>query len=57
MTIKITYKNGRVLEQKVNYVYIEEDRVCFTVFKEVHSIFHEPVIIPRKNITGIKLDF
>lgn len=50
ITLKITYKNGNELSQKINYLHIEDGKLFYTVDKNPHPVFQEPVSIPLENI-------
>ena len=50
MKLTIIYKNGNQLEQLVNYVHLENGAIYYTMNKQVHGTFQEPVRIPIENI-------
>lgn len=55
MTIIITYKNGTTLEQKVNYLHVEDSVIWFTVDSKAHAIYQEPVRIPLENVQDLRV--
>lgn len=55
MKIQITYKNGNKLEQKVNWLHIEEGQIVFSKENKVGAIFSMPVFVRLKNIKELKV--
>lgn len=49
-TIKIYYKNGNVLKQRVHYVHTEWGTLYFTVKQNPSDAITLPVEVPLKNI-------
>lgn len=55
ITLKITYKNGNELIQKVNYVHIEDNQIFYTRATNPSPVFREPVSIPLDNIKTLDI--
>lgn len=50
MKIRITYNNGRILEDRVNYLHVASGKVFYTVDSRAHEVFQNQVVIPLENI-------
>lgn len=56
MELDISYKNGTKLTHKINYLHFENGFIYFTIDKNPHPIFQEPVKIPLENIYAFEVN-
>lgn len=55
MTIKITYKNGTMLMNKVHYVHAEDGKLYFTRVMNPAPVVQTPTIIPLEYVESFKV--
>lgn len=56
MLLTITYKNGNQIKKLINYLHFENDRIFFTVDKQIQNVIEEPVVIKLENIDHYDLE-
>ena len=56
LRLTVTYKNGNQIQDLVNYLVFEDGNIVYTVDKQAHSVFQEPVRIPVENIERYALE-
>ena len=56
MEIFIIYKNGTTVTHKINYLHCQNGFICFTIDRNPHPIFQEPVKIPLENIDTFEVN-
>ena len=54
--LNITYKSGTTLEQVVNYVHVENNKLYFTVKKQIQNAIEPPVIVQLENIPSFDIE-
>jgi len=54
--LTINYKNGNTLKELVNYLHYEKEKIAYTVDRQVHAVFQQPVEIPMENIDSFDLE-
>lgn len=55
ITLKIKYKKGTTLEQKVHYVHFEDGKLVFTQVKQVASAVQEQIRVSIENIESFDI--
>lgn len=54
--LTLTYKSGNTLEQIVNYVHVENNKLYFTVKKQIQNAIEPPVIVHLENIVSFDIE-
>ena len=54
--LTLTYKSGNTLEQIVKYIYVENNKLYFTVKKQIQNAIEPPVIVHLENIVSFDVE-